>query len=320
MKLSMKAAPSTDELIEFLQPAIREQFGASIDALTRNPSRYSTSFAIENLQLTLSDGSHVPVVFKNLSPEALLEDARRTRPEFVYHTQREIDVYRKVLPAAGMGTARMLAAEADPADGRYWLFLEKVDGVELYQVEDPEVWRTAARWLRILHDRFQSAAVPPSAARYDAGWYRRWMDRALSFAPGGSLAALKRLAPAHEAAVEQLCALPTTLIHGDFYASNVLTGWTGPGLRVCPVDWERASVGPGLLDLAALCTGWDDRAAAELARAYSGRGPVDFRSLALCRLQQCVQWLGWSPYWDPPAEHRRDWLNDALRLAGQLGL
>ena len=84
--------------------------------------------------------------------------------------------------------------------------------------------------------------------------------------------------------------------------------------------WERAAIGPGMLDLASLCAGWDDRPAAELARAYCGTGPIDFETLALCRLHLCIQWLGWSPHWAPPAGHRRDWLNDALRLAVQLGL
>jgi Ser/Thr protein kinase RdoA (MazF antagonist) len=266
----------------------------------------------------LSDGSRLSVVFKDLSPDALLDDARRTRPGFVFEPRREIDVYRRVLSSAGMGTAHVFAAEA--GGDRYRLFLEKVAGVELYQVQDLEVWKAAARWLSILHDRFASAELPPSVRRYDAGWYRSWMDRALEFAPDGTRAALQRLVPAHEAAVEQLCALPVTLIHGDFYASNVLSVWTGSGLRVCPVDWERAAIGPGMLDLASLCTGWDDRPAAELARAYCGSEPIDFQALALCRLHLCIQWLGWSPLWEPPAGHRRDWLNDALRLAVQLGL
>jgi thiamine kinase-like enzyme len=41
------------------------------------------------------------------------------------------------------------------------------------------------------------------------------------------------------------------------------------GWRVCPVDWEMAAVGPGLIDLAALTAGWwtahDSRAVTEEA-------------------------------------------------------
>ncbi|HEX2179769.1 MAG TPA: phosphotransferase, partial [Actinomycetota bacterium] len=263
MTTALQQAPSTAELVEFLQPAIADQLGASIESLARAPSRYSTSFAMENLEVTLNDGSRLGLVFKDLSPEALLDGARRTRPGFAYLARREVDVYRRVLSPAGMGTAHPFAAEADPGAGRYWLFLEKVEGVELYQVQDLEIWKAAARWLSFLHERFASVEVPASVAGYDAGWYRRWMGRALEFSPEGTAAALERLVPAHEATVEHLSALPATLIHGDFYASNVLTGWTGSGLRVCPVDWERAAIGPGMLDLASLCAGWDDRPAAE---------------------------------------------------------
>jgi hypothetical protein len=28
-----------------------------------------------------------------------------------------------------------------------------------------------------------------------------------------------------------------------------------------------------------------------------------------------VQWLGWSPGWQPPRAHSRDWFSEALRLA-----
>lgn len=320
MTRSLDVAPSTDELVAFLEPAIRSRLGASIDAFARSPSRYSTSFAIENLELSLDDGSRLALVFKNLSSEALLEDPRRTRPEFVYDPQREVDVYRHLLSTADLGTARLYAAQADAAAGRYWLFLEKVQGVELYQVEDLEVWKAAARWLRTMHDTLSSADAPASVTRYDAEWYRLWMKRAANFTGEESAVAVARIASLHEAVVEHLCALPATVTHGDFYASNVLTGPTESGLRVCPVDWERTAVGPGLFDLAGLCAGWDDRASAELARAYAGSEPVDFSSLAFCRLQLCIQWLGWSPRWTPPADHRRDWLDDALRLAVQLGL
>lgn len=316
--------PSTTDLLECLRRPMEEVFGASILSLSRTPSRYSTSFGIENLEVGFSDGSVVPVVFKNLTPGALLPDALRTRPDFVYDPAREIEVYRRLLADADLGTARVYAARVDPEGDCYWLFLEKVDGVELYQLEELEIWKQAARWLRSFHDRFADAvpagSQPPWLARYDAGWYRQWMKRAIRFSHPRFRAALERLGSVHEAVVEHLSALQVTVLHGDFYASNVLTSRTGCGLRVCPVDWERASVGPGLFDLGSLTTGWPAEVAAEIAQAYAGSSEADLRSLAFCRLQLCIQWLGWSPDWRPPAEHRQEWLSDALRLAGELDL
>jgi aminoglycoside phosphotransferase len=317
VKVLRSPGPATAEMLECLRPAAQEKFGAGVAGLTRTPSRYSTSFAIENCELTLTDGRVFPLVFKNLSPDALLPQARRARPSFVFAPEREIQVYRDLLAGAGLGTARLFAADDNPEFRRYWLFIERVDGVELYQVEDLEVWKRAARWLGELHRRIAPEATGDLAAsltRYDAEWYRLWMRRAAAFTVDP---AIDRLVGCHGKVVEHLCALPPTVIHGDFYASNVLSAGEG---RICPVDWERASVGPGLLDLASLITGWDEASAARIARAYAGRFGVDHRSLAMCRLHQCIQWLGWSPGWAPPAEHRHDWLNCALRLVGELGL
>jgi Ser/Thr protein kinase RdoA (MazF antagonist) len=130
---------------------------------------------------------------------------------------------------------------------------------------------------------------------------------------------------AHERASRRLAALPATLMHGDLYASNVLvrTGGTA-GIEVWPVDWELAAIGPVLLDVAALTAG-DGLAPATraaMARAYfeAARYPADawdvwIADLDSARLHQCVQWLGWSPGWTAPVQHRHDWLAQALQLA-----
>jgi thiamine kinase-like enzyme len=99
-------------------------------------------------------------------------------------------------------------------------------------------------------------------------------------------------------------------------------------LRVCPVDWEMAAVGPGLIDLAALTAGgWTAEEKEELALAYcaalvSYETPPDAFLLALdyCRLHLAVQWLGWSQDWTPPPEHAQDWLGEVLGLAEKLGV
>ena len=137
----------------------------------------------------------------------------------------------------------------------------------------------------------------------------------------------------YDAVTEQLAALAPTFIHGEFYPSNVLVQQGGKTPRVCPIDWEIAAVGPGLLDLAALSVGkWTDAERARLAVAYrAAAAPVaetashlsddEFeRALDLARLHLAVQWLGWEPRWEPPVEHRHDWLGEALTLAERLGV
>ncbi len=85
---------------------------------------------------------------------------------------------------------------------------------------------------------------------YDRAHYRRWIDRARSFAgapgqPPARLRSIEWLTPRYEAASEELLALPRTVIHGEFYASNVLVAGDPADPRVAPVDWELAASAPG---------------------------------------------------------------------------
>jgi hypothetical protein len=238
-----------------------------------------------------------------------------------------------------LGTAVCYGVVVDPQAQRYWLFLERVTGRELYQVGEIGVWQEAARWLAVLHSRFggKSGLAATRLLRHDRGYHRLWMQRALEFArqPGPRYLADERhrlewLAGRYEKVVEYLAALPTTFIHGEFYASNILVAERGDRLRVCPVDWEMAAVGPGMLDLAALTAGAWSRAEREvIALAYQenlpGRqrwsGREDFLAeLDFCQLHLAVQWLGWSQQWAPPSAHAHSWLSEALRLAEKLRL
>jgi Ser/Thr protein kinase RdoA (MazF antagonist) len=218
----------------------------------------------------------------------------------------------------------------DQARDRYWLFLERVPGHELYQVGEFHIWQQAASWLAGFHARLAAEFGRWTAASrllvYDREFYRLWPRRALAFAP----AALEFLADGYERVIERLVALPTTIIHGEFYASNVLVQPMPRGLRVCPVDWEMAAVGPGLVDLAALSAGkWTEEQRRELAGAYrdglvaAGTTPPSMEELLAgldcCRLHLAVQCLGWASDWEPPAEHAQDWLDEARRLRARLG-
>src|SRR5262249_35674175 len=128
--------------------------------------------------------------------------------------------------------------------------------------------------------------------------------------------------PGYERVVGRLAAQPTTLVHGELYASNVLVAEG----RVCLVDWELAGVGPGVLDVAALTTGWSESARSMLGEAVRSAvaHPPDADRFAAdldcASLHLAIQWLGWSPDWAPPPEHARDWRTDLPRLAERLGL
>jgi hypothetical protein len=275
---------------EILEPVL-----GRIRGIKRRPCPYYSSYHIEELDVMLVDGTMVPVISKDMT---LVAEAEGVKPEFLFDSLREIEVYRDVLAARGLGTAKFYGSA-----GRS-LFLERVDGDLLWQIGDVMVWRAAARWLARLH---RTPAETPRLLRYDRAYYRRWMERAVDFHPSTN-----GLVPAYERAVGRLLQLPVTFIHGEFYASNVIV----QGNRICPVDWELAGLGPGLMDLAALTAGeWTDEQRIDLARAY---GHVDDAALDACRLHLAVRWLGWAREWTPPRVHKQDWLKEAQTLAAKL--
>ncbi len=278
--------------------------------LDRKPYAYRTSFPLEAVRLRLPDGAELELIAKLVDRGALDERTRRAKPDFVHDPRRERAVYEEVLAPADLGTPRVYGSHGA------WLFLEKVDGTELWQVGEIETWERVAHWLALMHDRLR-AARGAKLLRYDAAWFRRWLERALDF---HASPALQRVATRHDELVDVLLALPQSFVHGELYASNVLIA---PG-RVCPVDWEMAGVGPSLLDLAALVTGnWPDEIVRRLAAAYEGTENASqplLRGLDACRLALAIQWLGWSREWSPPPQHAHDWAGDVERLADRLQL
>lgn len=311
----------------------------------RRPYAYRTSFPLEELRVELVGEGPVTLLFKRLDWEALDPAAQVAKPRFLHDPEREPAVYATLLPHAPPGPARCFGALTEP--GRHWLFVERIEGRELFQVGERELWEEAARWLARFH-----AAMAPDLDRHrregrlidhDAAFYRRWIDRAEKFAAArndDSDAKIARLRERHDEVIEALLALPRTVLHGEFYASNVLLAppncikfpgqetqnlmQFGEGARVAAVDWELAAAGPGLTDLAALVSGWPAADREAIADAYAGEPGVPAftpRDLDFARLQVAIQWLGWAPpEWEPPEGQRHDWLVEALELAEELEL
>jgi hypothetical protein len=273
--------------------------------VTRRPFEYRSTAPIAEIE---ADGRRL--LWKDLSPDALTARTRSAKPGFLHDPRREPEVYRLLLAEAGLDTAGFVASAIEPERGRYWLVVEKVEGTELYQVGELECWAEALRWLARCHDHFAGIGPADYLVRYDVEFFECWPERADVRLPG------------YEAVIDRLASLPPTLVHGDLYASNVLVG----GGRVCPVDWELAGRGPGVLDVAALTLGLPETDAVALVEAYRRAleqppAAVDLAAdLDCARLHLAVQWLGWSPGWTPPPEHARDWLAELPALAERAGL
>jgi hypothetical protein len=274
-----------------------------IEVLEHRPYAYRTSFPLDEARVRLDNGEEAVVLIKQLGRSTLDEAARRAKPPFVHDPRREIMVYERILAGRGLGTARYFGSIIKPDDDQYVLFLEKVEGVALWQLGDIGPWQRAARWAARLH-----AAVAPDSAvellHYDDIYFRRWLERAHSFGADVD-------PHAFEAALARLKRLEPAFVHGELYPSNVLVA----GERICPVDWEMAGIGPPLLDVAALTAGQPRVDFERIVRAY---GAIDARDLAAARLVLAVQWLGWSPAWTAPLEHATDWAAEARAAAQEL--
>jgi hypothetical protein len=309
----------------------------TIENLQRSPFPYRSSFALEELVVTLDNGLIVELLFKDLSRQALSEAGKRAKLIFLYEPRREIAIYRHILAAHLPDAAVCYGAVVDVDQARYWLFLEKVQGVPLYEV-GLATWQAVACWLATMHTRFAQQtklgelAAVGSLLRYSGNFYWLWPRRAQTFLhqmqpalPTKTLERFDRLVANYDQVVERLLALPVTFIHGEFYAANVLVRETTGELRICPVDWEMAGLGPGLLDLAALVAGnWTEEEKTLMALAYyrtlrskGGWLPAIDEFLAAlncCRLHVAMQWLGWSVEWTPPRHQAQNWLDEVLQV------
>lgn len=335
---------SDAELHPALERSLSSHFGKrrSITKLERRRSPYRTSFALEELDAHLDDDTTVQLIFKDLSWKALPTGASRAKPTFLYEPLREILTYRTILPSANLGTAICYGTVVDAELDRYWLFLEKVPGIELHQVGDLRTWQQAAGWLATMHTLFSGEIEllrkTAPLLTHNAEFYWQWLRRAQTFSgqlsssqTGDAKQKLARVAERYHRIVEHLISMPPTFIHGEFYASNVLVQESEDRTRVCPIDWETAAAGPGLMDLAALVAGnWTEEEKTTIAQGYYAALPPDngwrespeafMVALDYCKLALAVQWLGWAPDWSPPAEHAHDWLSEAIRLDEKLSV
>jgi hypothetical protein len=292
-----------------LAAALERALPAPVRIRARRPSPYASSFPLVELDVEAGDGARHALIWKDLTPDALLPDARRARGGAAPDPARELRAY-ELLEGAGLGTPRRVAALHEP--GRAWLFLERVDGARLEHVGERATWERVARWLAGAHAAL--AARPPA-------WPPAWAPPPGLDALAAREPRIATLAGALEAARARAAALPPATIHGQLYAANVLIAGDD---RVCALDWETIAHGPALLDLAALTAGRWDEPGEPLAEAYRRALPDPPPAAALradldaCRLLVAAGWLAAPADWRPPPEQARDWLAEAELVARRI--
>src|SRR6185436_10288417 len=93
----------------------------------------------------------------------------RAKPPFLHDPQREIAVYREVIAPHRLPAPAFLGAVERPRRGRYWLFLELVEGDPLWQRGDLAAWERVAAALAAIHARFmgRTFSLPHRLVRHD---------------------------------------------------------------------------------------------------------------------------------------------------------
>lgn len=211
----------------------------------------------------------------------------------------EARVYREMLERSACTSPRYYSyCDGDGATAG-WLAIEYLpEAVKIERAMDPAALVKAGAWLGHFHREQETgsarATVPP-LTRFDAAFYRQWSEWTAANHPQvlQRHPLLKHLCEQNAAHAAELAEPPLTVVHAEFYPSNVLFD----AGRVLPIDWESAGIGAGELDLAALTDRWPAEMIGACEQAYcnvrwGGSPPETFeRRLRLARLHLIVRWL-----------------------------
>jgi aminoglycoside phosphotransferase (APT) family kinase protein len=166
--------------------------------------------------------------------------------------------------------------------GCTFYLMERVQGVNPFPL--PPVFDTEQRRAEVAYSMIEALArlhsVDWSAAGIGdlgrpEGFHQRQVDRwsrQLASYEGRELPGIEKVMAWLEAHLPD--AFTPTIMHGDFHMLNVLIAPEPPGRVVAILDWETATIGDPLLDLAGFCevwcpvanVGWPSRA--ELVERY----------------------------------------------------
>jgi len=241
-------------LRECVTSIVRDLAGpaASVIEVARRPHPGRGWYGAAILTVRLASGEERQLFWKDYG------DERGPQPKPARQREREWRLYRDFLAQADLGTPQYYGSVWDEAAGRYWLFLELVSGQPLAAAEFP-LWRDTARWLARLQAQFRERApdhrLTDCLFRQTRDHFRSDADRAVDAAAGISRGLADQLQPVldqYDRIAAAMLRGPPALVHREFHPDHVLVDTRGNTPRLCVIDWEHASLGSGLYDLAEL--------------------------------------------------------------------
>jgi hypothetical protein len=270
--VTVSGRTNEEALRECLETVVEEKFGrhAAIASVLRRGYDYSHSYASDILDVRLKAGQGLRIFMKDLGAHTRIKDGIKGMRE---RRERELRTYRDLLANAALGTPEYLGSVWD-SDGRYWLLLEFVGGLQLRHAEFDN-WIPAVGWL----GRLQGCFEPLLGRLKECAWlqthneafFRFRAHRALESIEGSypHLAApLRPIVRRYESLIGFMASQPRTFVHGAYTPGAIFIDPTCRPVRVCPFDWELAGVGSRVYDLAFVCDGFDEPRLDTLLRAY----------------------------------------------------
>jgi len=272
--MSAAATGTTVRAEAALRDLVREALpraGATADSLVeveKSDLPSTTSYPTAAVTAGLRGGGAVRFFLKDFGHSHLPKDGVEAR------RLREVHVYRDLLAGAGLGTPEYYGSLLDEAEGRLWLLLELLDGVQLREC-GLEAWIAAAAWLARLHAHFDGRAAElersPLLVRHDEDYFRSKAEEAQRDLQRFSARSRRRVAAllaGYDELAAAMASRPRTLVHGNYRPKNVVVERPSRHTRVAPVDWEVAAVGSPLYDLGHLLDGYRGEPLRALLGAY----------------------------------------------------
>lgn len=298
MGLQMAAAdfPDLDLLTVGLTAVLPGHATGGITVLHREPASHASTFPAEVVTCRCGDNREVRLYCKYGTDCG--NEAHGHRGGVAY----EANVYQRVLQPVKVSVAPFHGAYRENGSGRIWLILDYLDNnLRVSKVPDTNAMLKPAHWIGRFHGIQESrlSAVRSTLKTYDRDYYLGWARRTALFANcwHRSFPWLTDLCERFETLLDDLVAVPPTVIHGEYYPQNILVR---DGV-ILPVDWESAAIAAGEIDLACLTENWPtDTARACEAEYVRARWPVGAPSnfgyrLDLARLYLFFRWLGDRP-------------------------
>lgn len=232
-----------------------------VSILSRAEYDYRSTFPIEIVTCLINHHKKLILFCKYLDGICRKEDGHRGGIEY------EIKVYQTILRQNELTTVRYYGSSFIQSYNETVIVLEYLENSErLHETMEPEVFLSqAAKWIAGLH----SQSITERFAflhRYSKDYFNSWIYQieAIQDLVRNSHPWLLKLINFFKRNIHFLTKVDQCLIHGEFYANNILVFNNG----IYPIDWETTAIGPGEIDLASLIEGWSEDLATKMINAY----------------------------------------------------